>query len=83
MTLAAIITDLVERADELFPAGSDRTAVRLALTEELDLEYPGLGPRERAPIDAGVIAQLEDGDHFGWEFCGDSFAEEPEFEEAD
>jgi hypothetical protein len=77
------MTDLVERADELFPAGSDRTAVRLALVEELSLEYPGLAARERAPIVAGVIAQLEADDYFGWEFCGDSFAEEPELEDAD
>lgn len=83
MTLAVIVTDLVERADELFPSGADRAAVRLAVAEELDLEYPDLGPRERAPIVAGVIAQLEDDDHFGWEFCGDPFAEAPELEDAD
>ena len=83
MDLAIIVNDLIARADDLFPAGTARPAVRVTVAEELDLEYPSLAKRDRALIAAGVIAQLEVDDHFGWEFCGDPFTEEPAFDEAD
>jgi hypothetical protein len=78
MTHAALIADLVARAEALLPGVTDRAVARTLLAEELALEFPQLGATVRHEIVAGAIAALEQDEFFGWEFCGDPFAEEPE-----
>ncbi|MBC7367579.1 MAG: hypothetical protein H7343_12360 [Undibacterium sp.] len=78
MTIPVLITDLATRADDLLVGVTDRTVARALLQEELTLDYPDLTPARRAEIVAGVITALERDDFFGWEFCGDPFADEPE-----
>ncbi len=77
MTIHTLIADFTTRADDLLAGVTDRTVARARLLEELTLDYPDLTAAHRAEIVAGVIAALAHDDFFGWEFCGDPFAEEP------
>lgn len=78
MTIHTLTADLTTRAEDLLAGVADRTVARTRLLEELALDYPDLTAAHRAEIVTGVIAALAHDDFFGWEFCGDPFAEEPE-----
>jgi hypothetical protein len=78
VTIRTLIAELTPRADDVLAGVTDRTVARTRLLEELALDYPDLTAGHRAEIVAGVIAALEVDSFFGWEFCGDPFADEPE-----
>jgi len=83
MTSHDLVNELFARSEDLLTGIAGRTAARSMLLEELALDYPAIPARARAEIVTGVITLLDADDFFGWEFCGDPFADEPEEIEAD
>jgi len=83
MTNDDLINDLFARAEDLLTGIAGRPAARSRLHEELVLDYPAIPARARSEIVIGVMTLLDADDFFGWEFCGDPFADEPEEIEAD
>jgi hypothetical protein len=83
VNLAPLIADLLDRSEDLIPEKTDRVAARTLLLDELALAYPDLSPRQRGQITQSVLTQLAAEDRFGWEFCGDISADEPNPEDAD
>jgi hypothetical protein len=78
VTIQTLIIELTTRADDVLAGVTDRTIARALLLDELTLDYPDLTAHHRSEIVTGVLAALEADDFFGWEFCGDPFADEPE-----
>jgi hypothetical protein len=74
LDLRPLAHDLAQRAGDLLPPLPDRPAARRGLLDELELEYPALGPAQRAQVADWTLALLEDEDFFGIEYVGDAFA---------
>ena len=78
MTLSALIAETTARAGDFLAGVTDPAVARELTLDELTLEYPALNATQHAAIADGVIAALREDDFFGWEFCGNPFAESPE-----
>ncbi|MEY3608568.1 MAG: hypothetical protein RLZZ447_1356 [Verrucomicrobiota bacterium] len=74
LDLRPLARDLAQRAGDLLPSSPDRTGARRLFLEEIELEYPSLGPIERSQVADWTLALLDADDFFGVEYVGDAFA---------
>ncbi len=81
--LRPLAQDLAQRAGDLLQPAPDRHGARQLLLAEIELEYPTLGPAERAQVASWAMALLEDDDFFGVEYVGDAFAGTTDAEDTD
>jgi hypothetical protein len=77
MSLAALIAEIADQADDLLGPVLDREQARAALAELIERDYFELTPADRLTVTAGVMAALEEEERFGMEFVGDPFKDDP------
>jgi len=76
--LRHIIDEIADRADDFLEGATSREQGRAGIAELLTMDYPDLGPEDRATVVTGVMAVLEAEEFFGTEFVGDPFKDEPD-----
>jgi|GEM_PF-788092 len=77
MSLAVLIAEIADQADDFLGLVLDREQARAALAELIERDYFELTPADRLNVTAGVMAALEEEERFGLEFVGDPFKDDP------